>query len=141
MTVIDFIGFVINNSNELLFHPIPTRHLRLHHLCRRTGNDRILLDETLVYRSIGADTDIIRYLDVTEDDGTGSDIHIVANARGLVVVSTDIHSNVNAAVLANRRMRVDDDVAPVRKRQPGAKDIDGDGIAQFYGNPSESMLG
>ena len=96
MTVIDFIGFVINNSNELLFHPIPTRHVRLYHLGRSTGNDRILLVKTLVYRSIGADTDIIRYLDVTEDDGTGSDIHIVANARGLVVVSTDIHSNVNA---------------------------------------------
>lgn len=96
MTVIDFIGFVIIDSDEMLFHAVPTRHLRLHNLCRRTGNDRIRLDETLVYRSIGADADIIRYLDVPKDDGTGSDIHIVANARGLVVVSTDIHSNVNA---------------------------------------------
>ena len=141
MTVIDFIGFVINNSNELLFHPIPTRYVRLYNLCRRTGNNRIRLDETLVYRSISADADIIHYLDVTEDDGTGSDIHIVANARSLFVVCTDIHSNVNAAVLTNLRLRIDDDVASVRKRQPGAKDIDGDGIAQFYGNPSESMLG
>ena len=141
MTVIDFIGFVINNSNELLFHPIPTRHVRLYHLGRRTGNDRIRLDETLVYRSIGADTDIIRYLNVPKDDSSRAYIHIVANARGLVVVCADIHANVNAAVLTNLRLRIDDDVASVRKRQPGAKDIDGDGVAQFYGNPSESMLG
>lgn len=141
MTVIDFIGFVINNSNELLFHPIPTRHVRLYHLGRSTGNDRILLVKTLVYRGVGADADIIRYLNVPKDDRSRAYIHIVANARGLVVVSTDIHANVNAAVLTNLGLRIDDDVAPVRKRQPGAKDIDGDGIAQFYGNPSESMLG
>ena len=115
MTVIDFIGFVIIDSDEMLFHAIPTRHLRLHNLCRRTGKDRILLVKTLVYRGVGADTDIIRYLNVPKDDSSRADIHIVANARSLVVVCADIHANVNAAVLANRRMRVDDDVAPMRQ--------------------------
>lgn len=102
----------------------------------------MLLGERFIYRGISTDYGVIGNGDVAEDYCARTDVAIITDYRcfGIACARPDVCGAVQSAERTHLYIAVYDDSAVVRQRQPRAKHIVRNGIAQFHRQLAEAKF-